>query len=517
MSEETRPPFTAEEALRTWESIKDTPPRDPPGVNGHGDGVHADHGTTFRLTDSDNARRFAAKFGDVYRYDVMRKVYMHWTGIKWTADDHQAQEDAKTIAVDLFKEAQAMPNGTDEEKKARTAAFSWAKSSGMGPHIREMLRMAQSIPRLKVPDVEMWDANDVLIGFPNGYLDLRTGAFRDPWPEAMITQVAGAPRDTAARDDRWDATLERFLPDPAVRRDFQVAMGYSWGGRGKEHMFNAHGPTKCGKSTIIGAIRNALGDYAGAADIESFTASHTTPGKGGTRSDLAALVGKRLVVASEASERQRISPTTIKQVLGGSDKIPARELYGKQFEFLPRFVLWLLTNELPRIPGDDAAMWERIHVFKFDQYIAPQDRDPTERDKLQDPARAGSAILAWIEEGWWAHIADMKAKRGLYLPTTVEATAVYRTSQDYIAQFIAEGCEVGETFWCTVAMFKAYFRAWLEEEKVHEPYSDIRIGKALEERGFSGYIHPQLKVRCRRGLRVTGMDETPPGGLHRRG
>ena len=101
---------------------------------------------------------------------------------------------------------------------------------------------------------------------------------------------------------------------------------------------------KCGKSTINAAVINALGDYAGTVGLESFTSSSMYETGGRAREDLAALVGKRLMVASEATEHQRLNPAVLKKMLGGTDKLSLRKNYGEQYEALPTFGLWILTN-----------------------------------------------------------------------------------------------------------------------------------------------------------------------------
>ncbi len=498
--------FTEEQA-REYARYQATQDRgDPPhSPNGR---PHADSTTTrYSLDDKGNAQRFADRFGDVYRYDHTAKLWHQWDKIKWREDAlNQAQEDAKQIAQDIFAEALAMPHDTEEQTKAQKAVFSWAKSSGMEYHITKLLKLAQSIPRLAVTS-EIWNADPVLLGYPNGYLNLKTGEWRSPpWPEAMITKVTGAPRDMSARSEVWERTLSRFLPSEAQRRDFQTATGYCINGRGKEDLFVVYGRTKCGKSTLLNAIRAALGDYAGTIGLETFTTDKYESG-GRSREDLVSLVGKRFVLASEATENQRLNPALIKQMLGGSDGKAMRANYGRQFTAKPVFGLWLATNYQPKLPADDEAMWERLHVFEFTAQIPPEDRDQTERDKVIDPTITGSAVLAFLEAGWWRYVREDKGR--LKLPTTEKATSGYRAGQDHLAQFIADGCDLGETLWCTFGMFKRVFRRWLEETGAREQYSDTRIGRALTAAGYTEFKHPQLNARCRSGLRIKGLDETP--------
>ena len=45
---------------------------------------------------------------------------------------------------------------------------------------------------------------------------------------------------------------------------------------------------------------------------------------------------------------------------GGTDTLKARFLYEEHFIFKPQFKIWLGTNHLPRVQGDDDAIWERL-------------------------------------------------------------------------------------------------------------------------------------------------------------
>lgn len=457
----------------------------------------------YPLDDTGNAQRFADKFGRVYRYDHDRERWHYWDGVRWAVTDKkQAQEAAKTIAVDIFLEAMALADDMINRER-RKALFTWAKQTGMEHHITKLLKLATSLSPIATVSSE-WDADRVLVAYPNGYLNLRDGSFKPPWKEAMITRVMGAPRVEGIRSTLWESTLQRFLPDPAVRQDFQTAVGYCMSGRGKEHMFIAWGGTKRGKSTILGAVRAAFGEYAQTVDMESFTSTRPSS-KGGTREDLMALLGKRLAVASEASETQKLDAATLKMLLGGTDKMSIRGIFGHQIAVLPTFGLWLLTNELPKLDASDDAMWERLHVFKFDVYIPPEERDETERDHVTDAERTGSAVLAWAEEGWWRY--KQAVGNRLALPTTIAATSGYRSAQDAIAQFIELDCVEGPTKWCRAVDFRAAFQQWLSNSGAKDSYSDQKIGRSLSARGYETFQkNGSARERCWKGIGVYGYE-----------
>jgi len=77
-----------------------------------------------------------------------------------------------------------------------------------------------------------------------------------------------------------------------------------------------------------------------------------------------------------------------------------RANYGKQFNAQPSFGIFLLKNHLPKLPADDNAVWERVHVFKFTEYIKPEERNEVQRDRTQDARITGEAVLAWLVERW---------------------------------------------------------------------------------------------------------------------
>lgn len=459
----------------------------------------------YTLDDNGNADRFAEKFGEGFRYNHTTQTWFAWNGVIWAPDEkNTVQEAAKTIAVDLFQEALQLAREQQQSSRAKDLA-KWARESGMEPHVTKLLKLARSIPRLSVVESEL-NADPVLLATPTGYLNLRTGAFTPPDRAALITRCTAAGYVPGASAPLWDATLRRFLPDEQQRLDFQTAMGYCLSGRGKEHVFVPWGGSKRGKSTLVSACVNALGTYGGTIGMETL-ATTRYPSAGAAREDLVALVGKRLVVASEATEHQRLNPALLKRLLGGSDKLSLRALYGRQFETLPTFGLWLLTNHQPKIPADDSAIWERLHVFPFNVYIPPAERDETERDKLVNPLRTGEAIVAWMVEGWWRYVREQHGR--LQLPSTVEPTAEYRDAQDQFARFLEDDCVVGRaengaTVWCTFAALKSAFFYWRKDHDVREDYSDKRIAAALDERGFQNFQHPKTRVRCRWGVALRG-------------
>ena len=123
-----------------------------------------------------------------------------------------------------------------------------------------------------------------------------------------------------------------------------------------------HGPPRTGKGTFQEALAGTLGDYAATAGLEDFSRRRD---QGGPRPEIVRLQGVRLVSIYETSRQLRLSAALIK-TLTGNDPVTARDLYAKPVTYLPQFKLWVATNYRPRLPDDDAAIWERMREYEIE-------------------------------------------------------------------------------------------------------------------------------------------------------
>lgn len=112
--------------------------------------------------------------------------------------------------------------------------------------------------------------------------------------------------------------------------------------------------------------------------------------------EMAELKGKRLVIASETEDGQRLSSASIKQ-LCSTDEIYAEKKYKDPFSFTPSHTLVLYTNHLPKVGEIDKGTWRRLIVIPFDAKISTNDDIKNYADYLFE--NAGGAILKWIVEG----------------------------------------------------------------------------------------------------------------------
>ena len=94
-----------------------------------------------------------------------------------------------------------------------------------------------------------------------------------------------------------------------------------------------------------------------------------------------------------------------------------------------------VTNHLPKVSGDDPAVWRRLRVVPCDVVIPPEDRDPHLDERLQTEA---DAVLAWAIAGWatYRDNGDSLAEP----PQVLAATGKYQQDSDAVARFLDEEC-----------------------------------------------------------------------------
>jgi putative DNA primase/helicase len=320
-----------------------------------------------------------------------------------------------------------------EEEERRKRAVNAAIRAGDRNKIEAMIRLAEYQPGI-VASPTLFDSNPFLLGMSNGVVDLRTGTFREAQREDYIIKQMGAAYDANATCPTWEKFLSRVLSENAELISFiQRAVGYSLTACIREQvLFFLYGTGQNGKSTFAETLKHLFGAYM----IKATSALYTLDKHGKEpETEIARLVGKRLVTGSETEEGARLAESRVKDITGG-DTLTGRELYCPAFNFLPTHKLWIYGNHLPDVRGNDYGIWRRMRLIPFQVQIPDAEKDPKLLDKL---LRESSGILNWAIKGCleWQ-------KSGLGTPSTVvEATAEYREEEDEIGGFLSQCCYQG--------------------------------------------------------------------------
>jgi P4 family phage/plasmid primase-like protien len=421
---------------------------------------------TFKHTDLGNAERMIARHGDKILYSYELGSWLVWNGRMWKPDNAgQIEQLAKDTVRGIDKEVLQ----TDSEEYRKELRKHANRSEHM-PRLRAMIDGARSEVPVLIDDL---DTDPWFLNVENGTIDLRTGTLRPHDPADHITKIAPVQFDPGADCPKFLAFLDRITGENAELVAYlQRLLGYCLTGDTREQVFPiAWGTGANGKSTLYSTLLYILGDYG------AQTPTTTLVQRKGDMvpNDLAALRGRRFVLASEVDDGHRLSESLVKQITGG-DRISARFMRGEWFEFQPQFKTVLATNHKPVIRGTDHAIWRRIHLIPFTVTIPPDEQDATLVNKLRSEA---PGILAWLVDGCLFWQSD-----GLRPPEIVQnATQAYRDDQDTLEQWIRSECVVREEVQVRIKPLYENYRKWAEQSG-EEPLSQRQWSERLTERGF---------------------------------
>jgi P4 family phage/plasmid primase-like protien len=415
---------------------------------------------------------FTARYRDSLRYDFNAGCWFEWNGTRWQRDGtarafHYARELSRRLS--------------DGQRSMCKAAVAGGAE-----------RFARADPS-HATTADQWDKDPMLLGTPEGTVDLRTGELRVAAPRDMITKLTGvAPK--AGKPTLWLTFLREALAGDEEAIDFlQQWFGYCLTGDTREHALAfLYGPGGNGKSVCINTLVAILGDYAVTSSMETFTASrfdrHST--------DLAMLRGARLVTATETEEGRAWAEARIKQLTGG-DPITARFMRQDNFTFRPEFKLMIAGNHAPSLRNVDDAMRRRLLIAPFT--AKPKSPDPHLEAKLR---AEHDMILHWAIQGClsWQLV-------GLLRPKSITAaTDDYFADQDLLAQWLDEWCDRGER---RTERPSDLYQSWMRFSRAagDDPGTLKSFASELQRRGFEPGKANGVRVYRGISLRVRGDDE----------
>lgn len=354
-------------------------------------------------TDTGNGRRFVRLFGDVVRYARDADRWYTWNGRIWEPDcarsltvfalTTQVVAELRAAALELSDEP-----APGERRSPREHMLAWAQvSEGIG-HRRRMLEEAMAHPRLQLTEPDLDAAGDDLM-VTNGVVNLITGELRAGRPADLASRTCTADYIPEAAVPGYSAELElffeTFLPDPLDQKFVWAVLGRALLAGNRTRTFPIiWGGTTSGKSQLMAAVHQVLGTYACVIGSSVFRGNLDDK----PRPDLVQAMYARLAYATEASKSWALHGDQIKRLTGG-DSLPYRNLYHGTLNAYPRFTPVLVTNEMPRVPGADAALRRRILVIHFDRTLEATDEDPAVKARfLRDP-RCRRAVLAKLVQG----------------------------------------------------------------------------------------------------------------------
>ena len=407
-------------------------------------------------------------------YEDKNDGWMRWSGVRWerTPQSLVIYEATKEL-VDKIDEEKAFV--LDREEQERYAKL--RKMACLQSHAGNAIKYLQGAPEILCSKKE-FDANEYLLNFKNGTLDLLTFEFRPHNPKDKITHLLNIEyRPELGYGRKWLEHIELVQPNENIRREIQRELGVALCGANLIEMLPIWwGSGGNGKSTTILVMQELLGELCGKAASNLIVSTryerHPT--------EIADLYGKRVVFSVEMDKLKRLDEAKVKELTGG-DIMKGRFMYGNFFEFKATHTLFLVVNHMPNVSGRDKALWRRIRLVPWTTCISDRAERKPQAVIVRELLQEKSQIINWMVDG----LKDFMNAPDWMAEEVRMVTQEYYNETDDLAEFFENECTIGKEF-CVSAkdLYEAYIY-YCDAEKIKKTYSKTTFGKKMRERGFN--------------------------------
>lgn len=409
---------------------------------------------SYPFSDTGNSERFYDQFGDIFRFNADAKMWMFWTGKTWIFDTKNIIRKYANKMIELMKNdaeriKDRIKKATDEEnealakesKRLLTAAENNIEKVSNKTGKDNMINELQSIHDIPVHQTD-FDKDIYLLNTESGTVDLKTGNIM-PFDKNNLLSKNTNVGVSYETPEVWLKFLSgvffRGHSEQAIKETqeiiecMQMALGLSLTGDTREQvMFLLYGSGSNGKSTLMELLAHIMGDYCQTIDSEMLMAKASQ--NTSVQFSLAELPGCRLLITKETNEGDKLAEGTVK-AMTGSDQINAQKKYGRPFQFMPQFKLWMMTNNLPVIRGTDKGIWRRIFLVPFEHSFDEKEKDLDMPNKLRAES---DKILGWCIQGYKKYLDNGgKLRRPECLNAALQS---YKNDMDVVSRFIDRFC-----------------------------------------------------------------------------
>lgn len=396
---------------------------------------------TPECTEIEASRLYAKVFKNELRYNTTAKTYYYYNRKYWERDAENvhahkcAKEFAKAIMVFLYSSDANIFDKDHEKASAQKEQLIKFYSKYSKKSNRDAL-ISDAITEIAISEDD-FDKKANLLNVRNGTINLNTFELDVHRPDDLLTNYADVEYIPGCTSKLWSSFISEIFPhDKALQSYVQKILGYAITGEPTlERMFVFYGSsTRNGKSTLLNAISEVLGTYSKNTPADTLQLKVRDSSK--PSEDLARLSKCRFLTVSEPDKSMIFDIPLIKTLTGGDDKVTARRLNESSFEYIPKFVIIMNTNFLPRMLDTSLLDSNRVDVIPFKRHFKVAERDIELKQKLR-AENEKSAILSWLIEGLKQYKQD-----GLIPVLTVQtATREYANQSDKLQMFLDECLE----------------------------------------------------------------------------
>lgn len=466
--------------------------------------------TSFPFTDTGNAYKFWEFFHDLFRYNCTDNIFMYWNGYCWIRDEKKiirkyanklieiCEKDEDYLA-DAIKQAKINENKNQEEYNKRLLEASKKNTNRISNKAGKdaLISEFQTLKGIPLTSDEL-NKDNWLLNTLSGVINLKNGQIL-PYDNQMLISQCVNSKVSFEEPTVWinflNSIFQRENPQETKEIvDFmQLCLGYSLTGSTQEQvMFVCYGNGSNGKSTFSEMVGEIMDTYGNSTP--SSTLMQQKNNAQNTSYSIAKLKDARYVETGETDQNGKLDEKTVKLLTGG-DTISARFLYGNEFDFKPKFKIWMSTNHKPQIVGTDFGIWRRIIQFPFLRTFTGGEKDRDLPNKLR---KEKDKILGWMIQGCLKY----QEKNGLEMPQClVNEMNQYKEQMDIVTQFIKKQCTLIPNYKTNCNTLYKNYKIWASDNTEYilkeSKFSEELVSKGfkiIKEFGESFYVG--IKLNC---------------------
>lgn len=385
--------------------------------------------------------------------------WMQWDGKRWVSKgEESAREVVRRAVIEI--NYRAAESGADSANMKKLATLlSLGRISSLTTLMRGVVDR----------DPAQFDSEPHLLNVGNGVVNLRTGALLPHDPSYLLTKITETPYIEGATHPDWDQALQALEPQVADWMQVRFGQGATGEPTSDDILPIGQGQGSNGKTTLITAIKTALGEhvaYVPEKVIRANPSDHPT--------ELMSLHGVRIALLDETPEVAQLNVQRLKAVLG-SEWMTARHVHRDNITWKATHSLFVMTNYVPIVRETDKGTWRRLALVKFDRTF-PRDDDFRARVVRGEEGRR-EAVLAWVVQGarkWYDNNRVIPPA-----PAKVQADTAEWKSESNLADSYADDRLIFDPQ--SAVMFRDLaddFGQWLQGRRM-SPWSDQLIATRL--------------------------------------
>lgn len=458
----------------------------------------------FGCNDTGNAEKFYEYFGDLFKYNKTDKIFMFWTGKTWIRDEKDiirkyankfiqlCKDDLGKLQDELEKEIKEGKDTTLSETYLKAYQKNIDRISNKAGK-DAMLFEFQSLRDVAVTSDE-FNKQDYLLNTDSGVVDLKTGEILPFAPELMLSKNTNV-KVSYEEPKVWIHFLHGIFErgnaqeTEEIIQCIQKCLGYSLSGSTKEQcMFLCYGNGSNGKTTFQEIINHIIGDYGDNVNSEVLMQQKMQTNNTFT---IAKLKDARYVETDETDDGEKLAEGTVKRMTG-SGQMSAAFKYANEFSFMPKFKIWMSTNNKPIIRGTDLGIWRRIFPFPFIHTFTEEEKDKELPEKLRAEA---DKILGWCIKGFGIYNETKTIKKPQCLEDEIKE---YKEQMDVISQFISSECKILPNGFTPCRNAYRQYKSWCMDNNAFM-MSEMKFSKELQKKGYVTTTNSQ-GIKCYQGF-----------------